>query len=739
MRSPRGFGKNYFTLSAIQAYASAHRLSQNAQRIRIHRENRLQIADEISEAGDPPDELLLTVEPLPSQGGLCNCRFARLSRLCLRHNTHPKVLVVSPIHTYSTLSPPFLESIRTRLLPTDPIRKIMKPTLFISLITASALAATLGANEVSFDPIVVSATKTEESLNSLSANIHILTSEEIEERHYLNVAEALNSLPGISITANGGLGTTQSVFVRGMDTNRVLVLINGIRYQDPSNTSGASFAHLMIGDISRIEVIKGAQSGIWGADASAGVINIITKEAQQGTHTGFTAEAGSFSTRKWGGFVSHKTDTFDLKLALERVMSDGFTAQAPKGKDIFAYENDPYANTTLNLSGHYRPTPNDTLGLHFTDINALSNYDGYNAPDSTQRSDVRTKLYGLNYDRKGEDHTLSLKANRSVFKRDELDTTYGVKVFNGTTEQLELNDRFGYRDTDFIVAGIMKESYDVDYVQANNAQAQMEVSSKGLYLTNSNSVGNLILTETIRRDDYTNFSGKTTGKLGAKYRFTPDLYLSGNYGTAYTAPSLIQILNPWGATNTSLKPENTKSRDVTIGYHNLTATYFENRVTDLVQWYDPTPLDWSNNDPYYTNLNGTSSFKGYELSYHRNLPGSLALTTNYTHLSDFKDQNGKDLARRPKREAKLALDYYGIDRLHVGLNGYYVGTRYDRANQSGDQTGRYTVLNLAANYALTPAVQLYGKIDNLTDKRYQNVSGYTTSPRAWYIGLRASF
>ncbi|MCK9371895.1 MAG: hypothetical protein M0P91_01755 [Sulfuricurvum sp.] len=106
MRSPRGFGKNYFTLSAIQAYASAHRLSQNAQRIRLHRENRLQIAEEADAIDDPPPDLLTPIQPLPSQGGLCNCRFARLSHLCLRNHTSAKKLTVSPIHTYSTLSPP---------------------------------------------------------------------------------------------------------------------------------------------------------------------------------------------------------------------------------------------------------------------------------------------------------------------------------------------------------------------------------------------------------------------------------------------------------------------------------------------------------------------------------------------------------------------------------------------------------------------------------------------------------
>ena len=108
MRSPRGFGKNYFTLTAIQAYASAKRLEQNANRIRIHRENRLQISEEACELDDPPTELLNPIEPLPSQGGLCNCKFARMAHLCLRRNRQPKKLLLSPIHTYSTVSPPAL-------------------------------------------------------------------------------------------------------------------------------------------------------------------------------------------------------------------------------------------------------------------------------------------------------------------------------------------------------------------------------------------------------------------------------------------------------------------------------------------------------------------------------------------------------------------------------------------------------------------------------------------------------
>jgi vitamin B12 transporter len=603
---------------------------------------------------------------------------------------------------------------------------MFKPTF--SFVACTTLVASLEARDLTLDPILVSASKTEQSLKNITSNVEIITAEEIEEQHYTTVAEALNSLPGVSTTNSGGLGTTQTVFMRGMDTNRVLVLINGIRYQDPSNTNGAAFAHLMISDVERIEVIKGAQSGVWGADASAGVINIITASAQEGSHAGIHLEKGSFDTSKWGGFVSHKTDLYDAKISIDRVMSDSFTAKTLTGQDIEAFENDPYSNTTLNLSGHLRPTSTDTIGIHYTDINALSNYDSTN-PNTLQRSDIRTKLYGITYDKRLNAHTLSLKGNLSRFERSELDATFGVKVFHGQTKQVEASDKIQYRENDFIMAGIMKESFDVDYIQVVGSTSEKEVTSKAAYLTNFNTFGNLILTQSLRRDSYSNFEGKTTGKIGGKYTVSQDLRVGGNYGTAYTAPNIIQILNPWGTTNINLTPENTKSYDVSIEYKNFTATYFENHVENLIEW----------SGGMYTNLNGTSTFKGYEFAYQQNLFHSLSLNANYTHLSRFEDEEGNDLARRSKREAKLSLDYYGVEKWHFGLNGQYIGTRYNGANQTGAQTGRYTVANMLINYDLTDSIQLYGKIDNITDKYYQTVDGYATSPRAWYAGIKGSF
>ncbi len=607
---------------------------------------------------------------------------------------------------------------------------MFKHTLSLSL--SATLVASLGAQTLTVDPIIITATKSEQSQSTLTANINVITADEIEEKHYTTVAEAINSLPGISITSSGGLGSTQDIYLRGMENSKTLVLINGIRYQNPSSTTGAQFSHLMISDIERIEVIKGAQSGIWGSDASAGVINIITKTAQDGTRSGVTLEKGSFGTNKWGGYVSHKTGIYDLKLAVERIMSDSFTTVAPYGTDIDNYEKDPYANTTLNLIGHVRPTATDTVEVLYTDISALSNYDtSTSLPNSTQHSDVKTQLYGITYDKKLGQHTLSVKTNLSQFKRDEVDTTSAssVKVFNGQTTQIELNDQFHYRENDLLVAGISKETFDVDYVKGNGGVNTDTTTSHAAYLTNSNTMKDLILTESLRRDNYSNFGGKTTGKAGAKYTILKDLFVSINYGTAYTSPNLMQIMNPWGTPNTNLKPENSKSFDATIGYKNFTATYFTNHVKDLIQW----------NAGVYENLDGTSTFKGCELAYKGKILDDLLGSAGYTYLTSFDNQQGQELKRRPKEDAKFALDYYGIHKWHLGLNGEYVGTRYNSDNRAGAQTGCYSLFGAVVNYDLSNSIQLYAKIDNITNKYYQSVDGYATSPQSWYLGLKASF
>ena len=614
----------------------------------------------------------------------------------------------------------------------------MSNAIKLSLISV-ALLSQLNATEIQLEKItVVSATKNEQSLKDVTSNVNVITSAEIEERHYTTVAQALNSVAGINYTSNGGLGSTTSINLRGAGNNRTLVLIDGVRYQDPSNTNGASIQHLMIQDIEQIEVIKGAQSGIWGADASAGVINIITKKAKQGTHVSANLEGGSFNTRKIGATVSHRTSDFDIKLSMNEITSDGFSVQAPRDEDINQYENDAYSNLTINLQANYYINDDAKINLNITDIDALKEYDSYGNPnDNTMKSDISNQLYSLSYLQTYKNHDFILKAERSEFARKEIGTVasfFGENVinFNGTHTNIEFIDNMTYFEKDFITFGFGSNSDDVDYIMTDNSKKQKDNRDNYIYLTNSNIFDKVILTESIRYDDYNNFDSKATGKLGIKYNINQDLFITSNVGIGYNVPNIVQELNPWGAPNSELNPEDTVSSDISIGYKGFKATYFYNEITDLING------TFIGGIYKFENIDGKSIFKGYEFEYSQNIIDSISISLNYSILS-AKDKDGKYLARRPKETAKLGLDYYPLDNLHLGAYGEYIGERYDRADQSGQQTGRYAVLDIVSNYDINKNLSFYVKIDNLFDKYYQTVDGYTTAPLSGYLGLNAKF
>lgn len=605
----------------------------------------------------------------------------------------------------------------------------MQKNLSISLVASFLIATNLFSAENLETITVTSATKSEQSIKDVTSNVEVITKEEIEERHFTSVPEALNTLAGISFVSNGGLGNSTSLYLRGMDSKRVLVLIDGIKYQDPSNTSGAALEHLMINDIERIEVIKGAQSGIWGADASAGVINIITSSAKKGFHGNASVEMGSFQTKKYGMTVSNKTDNYDIGLSANRVLTDGFSSQVPYGENPDEYVKNGYRNTTVNLKGGYNLTDSDRISANYNHINSLSQYDG-NTGNETKRSDNESNLYSLAYNKIYESHDIKLKYDISKFDKEQLEATKSseVKNYNGQTTSIELTDKISYLDNDNVVIGVNKEKTEVDYIKGNNDKNDSETKNKSIFLTNTNTFERLVLTESLRRDDYSSFGSKNTGKIGAKYSINEDLSFSTNYGTAYNAPNLIQSLNPWGISNPNLEPEKVKSFDVSSTYKDFTLTYFKNKVDNLINWQSSK----------YQNIAGTSTIEGYESKYSKMIIEDLLINLNYTHLS-AKNSKEEDLARRPKNVVGFGADYYGISKFHFNVNGQYIGDRYDGANKTGAETGNYTIWNSVINYDINKTYKAYLKVDNLFDKYYQTVDGYATAERSAYIGLKASF
>ncbi len=581
---------------------------------------------------------------------------------------------------------------------------------------------------------VYTASKSLVSATNITDNVSIITSEELSLKGITSVIDALNTIPGVSFASNGGLGKSTGVFMQGMSNKYILVLVDGVRYNDPSNTSGADFSQLLIGDIERIEVIKGAQSGVWGADAAAGVINIITKNAQNGTHGTAGIEMGSYGRRSANTSISHKTDQFDVMLSVERVTEDGFTSQAPWGeKNIKQYEDDPYRNTTVNFKTGYWIDAYNRIEAGYHDVNALNSYDN-NTPNDAQHSDVRNRSGYVGYKHLVGNHTLETTLAQSSFTKKELDATSGVSNYKGEIPSIEIKDTWKYYDKSALVLGGSYEKREIEYTQIGSNETERNDNSKALYLNNTNQFNQVVLTEALRYDRFSAFDDKVTGKIGAKYLFSDQFNIYTNYGTAYKTPSMLDMINIWGVSNFDLKPENIKSFNVGFQYAGLTVNFFRNEIEDMIEWDSATSKN--------VNIDGTSIMRGVEISYEQQLMQSLLMGGNYTYV-DAKKEDGTRLTRRPRYQSTLYTTYMPIKKLAWNLNGTYIGSRADQDFStwpaSKVDTGNYFVANTKVSYQIDPMWNIYVKVNNIFDRYYQTAYGFASAQRSYYLGTEAKF
>ena len=595
----------------------------------------------------------------------------------------------------------------------------------LSVVASLFAVATLQANDAQL--VVYSATKSEQSINNTTSNVEIITAAELESKHITNIAEAINLASGISFTRDGGLGQSTKINIRGMHQTNSLILIDGIRFNDPTNPNGAALEYLNLTNIDRIEIIKGAQSGIWGADASGGVINIITKNSKIGFKAKAGFEYGSFNTKKYLLSLSQYQKDSYIKLDFNNIKTNGYSAQQPKDTNLDDYEDDRFENRTFSLLFGSNIDEKNRIDMTFRTIDSKGAFDGYNAPnDISQVYDASTKQTGINYNHSNEKYSLDIYINQSSFTRNY--PNGWQSVFKGENINYGFKSKIDYLANDFFIVGAEENDGKDNIINKTH-------KNKAIFITNSNRFNNTIFTQSLRDDSNDNFNDKTTGKIGIKQIINQDLTFNVNYGTAYKAPTLTQLYDPTYG-NIALDAESTKAFDIGLNLFGFEATYFKNRVDNLMSFDSIT----------YQNINidGTSIIKGYELRYKRTL-SDLLLKLNYTY-TDAKDKDDHIIGRIPKEVAKISLDYFGIRKFNFNINGEYIGERFDRnystwntPTPNGESTGNYTVWNSVIDYKQTKNLSFYLKVDNLFDKDYQVVDGYSSSPRAYYVGLNAKF
>jgi vitamin B12 transporter len=605
----------------------------------------------------------------------------------------------------------------------------MNNTLKTSILTCLILSKSLFANDGRIT--VSSATKSKQSIKDITSNVEVITGAQLQIKQITTVVDALKYM-NISVNQSGGLGQTSSFFMQGMSAEHTLVMVDGIRYNDPTVTNGyALLETLSISNISRIEIITGAQSGIWGSDAAAGVINIITNK--ESTHNlNLNIEAGSFNTRKLNVAISDKDEHKYINLNVSSITSDGFTAIKPKDKDINDFEDDGYKNHTIAARFGFNINDNNKIDLSHSIINAKGDYDNSFAVDSANDDASTYKTNNtyskLNYHNTNKLGSLDIYKKMSLFDRE-----VGEGVYKGNTSEIGVKAQLNYNKNSFVILGADQKNQELE---SSYSALKGDYKSNGLFITNSASYngfipGDTIFTQSLRIDRFDKFEDKATGKIGIKHHFHTIQGLTSaiNYGTAYKAPSLYNLYAQFGAGNINLIPEDIKTIDFSLKYKTLSLKFFKSEIEDEILY--------SNTSFSYIQSQGESQYKGYSIGYKDTLFKTLLLSANYANQS-AKDKDGNDLKRRIAQSGKLVINYFGIKKFNFGVDLNYIGERYDDDKKT-QQTGKYTLMNAVVNYKLNKSINTYVKINNLTNKQYQEVEGYASSPRAYYVGLNAKF
>ncbi|WP_200763742.1 TonB-dependent receptor plug domain-containing protein [Nitrosophilus alvini] len=609
----------------------------------------------------------------------------------------------------------------------------------------AAIAATVSAVQISavassvveIEKVVVSASKTLQAEEDVTDEVTVITAEEIERKGYRTLKDAVTASAGIEFASSGGYGQPTSIYLQGLPSDRTLVLIDGIRVNDITGLSGAQFELISLDNVERIEIIKGPQSGIWGADATAGVINIITKGAKEGVRADIKVEGGSYGTKNISLLFAKKRGAFDISLGFDRVDIDGFSAAEPghssqdygKRGDELGWEDDGYENSTMNLKLGYDISDSDRIEASVTTIDATVHFDSYDyisgtsvdAPDGPYTlNNINDRFYKALYTKKTDRHKVDLVFKYSKFDR----SLYGG--YTGSVKEYEIKDRFDYEENGFLQASIGYQRFYQGL--SGGSDLNKDYHNSYVFLTNYNRFfgGKTILTQTLRSDNYDAFEDKVTGKVGIKHYILDNFYLAANYGTGYNVPTPYKLYDVW-AGNEELKPEKTKGFNISAGYDNLKVTYFETKIKDFIDYDYAT---WR-----YSNLEGTSRFKGFEVSFMKDIMENLIAGVTYTRLN-ATDSNNEDIPRRAKNKYGYDITWYPTHEHTVALYGYYVGERFDK---NGAQTGKYNVTNVKLSHNFAPNFTGFVKIDNLFDRFYQEVDGYGTPGRSFYIGISASY
>jgi len=602
------------------------------------------------------------------------------------------------------------------------------------LYASAALLPAVAHAQSEDDQIVVVASGVEQEAETTGRSITVLDRATIETRQTVSLSDLLATTPGVTSTRNGGPGGVTAVRIRGAEDAQTLVLIDGVRTNDPSAPAGAfDFGNLLTSTIERVEILRGPNSVIWGGQALGGVVNVVTQAPVDGIAARANAEYGYADQISANAAVAAGNDTVQGALTGGYFRTDGIS-QAASGTEADGYRQ-------YNASGRLRAefAPGFGVDLRGYYANSRLEIDGFPAPTysfaDTEEYTTAQELYGY----AGLFANFGPLANRVAFtiadiNRDGYDPAPGAftphYLYRGRSERYEYRGDAKLVDQLRVTFGAERENLRF-YDGADTTRADITSFYGQAIVTPVEAV---TLTAGIRNDDHSRFGGHTTWGASAAVKPFATTLLRASYGEGFKAPTLYQLFAPFYGTDT-LAPETAKSWEAGIeqsaldGAAKLGVTWFHRDTRNQID-FDLVSFT-------YANIARTRA-EGLEVELVLNPVDALTVTANYTY-TDTENRSagfeGNQLARRPQDTASVSADY----RLPFGLSlGGTVTIVGDSFNDQGNFTriDGFALGSIRAEMPVGDRFAVYGRVENVTDEKYEVVSGYGTYGRAAYAGVR---
>lgn len=627
----------------------------------------------------------------------------------------------------------------------------MKKSIIAGLIGLAFQPAVHAADTINLDEVVVTASRTPQLRTNVIGDVTVIDREEIERIGAGSIADVLRLQPGVQVSTNGGAGTESSIYLRGTGSEQIVILVDGLRIN--SATLGrTSLENIPLAQIEKIEILRGSASSLYGADAVGGVIQIFTrKNLSEKPLINAAVGLGSFNTKTAEFGINGGINALKYGVNVSSLDTDSFSARRiRRGKDA---DDDSYRNLSTSAFAELELAQGHTWGLQFFESKGHNEYDAA-SPSANYESFTEQTLQSYAFTSKNQftdfwhstfklgmgvdDSDSHAKPNKS-----KASSTYnptGISKYRTEQKQISWQNDFT------LLLGTLTLAYDrleqdVSSVANFKTKYKKERNDDSFLASYLLDQGNHSVQASIREDHNTQFGNYTTGGAGYGYRITPQWRVTANYGKAFRAPTFNQLYYP-NFGDPTLSPEKSDNVEAGLKYTggklNAGVTVFQNKIRSLLANAGPATPSCTLGGFCPINV-GKAEIQGVTTEASWNINDNLLLSGNFTVQSPRNEDTNQLLVRRGNRYGTVNLLHtWGNLQWGAEVNG--ASTRYNDASNKIPMNG-YMLVNMTANYKLSPEWKLEARANNLLDKNYilsyaTSTVPYNTAGSNLFVGLR---